>query len=638
MYKYAVLFLMCVLSAFAARGDLPNADNKLSITRGTLTLSVSADGAISLFDKLSGQTFSQLKSPCEIKNISEFGGALCFDVCAPNLILKAKLFFVSDTSFELRLSGSGVMKNAFAYPPAWQNIAGDIGIYPLGTGYAFPVDMKDMPLPKSIPLCSGVHWSMALTGFERGGVFLVSGVEKPFDARVLNVSSDGIMQTQIEWLSQKGEFGYDRAIRFFVGRKLSAVMAQYRDWRASMGYIKTLKEKAKTTPALAKLEGAANFWIWDENDLNELYGRPKDPSAPARDIRRISSEMLALGITDVLWNYLSENRETCEYLKSLGFLVGRYDIYRDVLPADIAHKIIPVRVKRSVNTKYWPEIVRIEADGSRSKAWQVHGLDGNLYYQNGVCDICALWLTKKNVPEDLAKVPYSSRLIDVQAGTALNECYSKEHPAAREKSAEYIRLQNEYLASLGLVVGVECGQEIHARSYHFAEGLLNPTEFRIPEAGRRQNACLKLSEMPDNTLKYLLNPEYRIPLWELVYHDCVVNYPYWGSSACCCPEIMQKQDAFSILCGYPQLYSLDVRHWETLKEQIAASYKRCSPVAKKVGFERMTDFDYLTKDKKVQKTTFGNGVSVIVNFSDSGFRLPDGRDVPAWGYVIDEKK
>ncbi|MFR6034756.1 MAG: hypothetical protein ACLUKN_17220 [Bacilli bacterium] len=63
------------------------------------------------------------------------------------------------------------------------------------------------------------------------------------------------------------------------------------------------------------------------------------------------------------------------------------------------------------------------------------------------------------------------------------------------------------------------------------------------------------------------------PLWELVYHDCVINYWYWGDSNCCSPELMYKFDNFNALYGYPPIYSLDVTHWNELKDKIAASYK-----------------------------------------------------------------
>lgn len=618
---------------FAIAGRAAAADFA-AVSNAGLSVSVSAEGGISFVDKRTKTFFAQDKPRLKISNISKEGGAIFFDVAA-EIPVKAELRLVSESSFELRLNASGEMKKELRFPPAWKPRAGDIGLYPIGNGYAFPAEKKLDFLRRRVFAVSGAWWSMSLSGLQRGGSFLISAIEKPFDAAIYNEYKDGFTRTSIAWLPQKGDFAYARAVRYFVGGSLANAMAQYRQYREGMGYVKTLAQKAKKCPDVEKLRGAADVWLWDENCIARLYGRAENPNAPARDVRKIAREMKALGMDRVLWNnFEGESAQDCEFLKSLGFLVGKYDIYRDVLPADIAHKIIPYRVERSVNTKYWPHIVRVLENGKYQTAWQVHGLDGKMYPQHSVCEICAYDLTKKNVPADLAKVKYSARLIDVQAGTALVECYAKAHPATRAQGAQYIRMQNEYLADLGLVRGVEVGHEIYVSSYDYAEGMTSPAYFRVPGAGRRMTASLKLSEMPEKTFEYMLNPQYRIPMFELAYHDCVVNYWYWGSSSILCPELARKFDAFCALYGYPPIYSVDVARWNALKEQIAESYKRCAPVAEKVGFAKMTNFEYLTADKKVQRTTFGNGYKVVANFSEKPFKLPGGGVVAPWASAV----
>ncbi len=635
MKKYTQFIAILLFSIFCI-----SCKDENTLKNDSIAVSVSAENGITLVDLKSKTVFEQDALACPIKNIEKKQDTIYFDVEA-EIPLKAKLTLISDTSFELRLSGEGKITKDIPYPPAWKPQSGDIGLYPIGNGYAFPVEKELSFAPKKNLAVSGMHWSMGLTGLQRGGVFLISAIEKPHDAIIFKNYKDGFTYTSVCWASSMGKFGYERALTFFVDKKLSSVMAQYREYREGQGYVKTLKQKAKARPHLNKLCGAANIWMWDENRIALLYARAQNPNAPVRSVEKISAEMKKLGMDKVLWNnFEGESSADCQYLKSRGFLVGKYDIYRDVLPADIAHKIIPFRVERSVNTKYWPDIVRVGADGKYVNAWKVHGLDGKMYSQHSVCEICAYELTKKNVPADLKNVKYSSRLIDVQAGTALMECYAKNHPASRSVSAEYIAKQNEYLAELGLIRGVEVGHEIFVSSYDFSEGLTSPGYFRVKDAGRKMTASMKAFEMPkENTFDYMLNPQYRIPLFELAYHDCSVNYFYWGQSNCLCPELMHKFDAFSTFYGYPPIYSLDVSHWNSLKEQIAESYKRCVPIVEKVAFERMTDFEYLSLDKRIQKTTFANGVCLIGNFSDTDFKLPSGDVVKAWSVkAIDATK
>ncbi len=637
--SFVLFAISCVLfacshtaeSEFDLNGGLASIQNK------DLMLSLGKSGEITLEDRKGGGKYVQLSRPSfRVENVSTGDGAISYDILQGAAKMRANLKFVGDSEFELTLSGTGDMPKSIDYPGAWKMQKGDIGFYPIGTGYAFPVDMKDVPFQKRQSCVAGVGWSMGMYAFKRGDFYLLSAVEQGVDAEILNFKSGGLNHTAVRWIPEKGKFGYDRKMRFIVGRTLIETMGAYREYRKSMGYVKTLAEKAKQLPHLERMKGAADFWIWDDNMTNRLYGRPEIPNRPKRDVRAVAQEMLRLGIDRVLWNYVEpETPEDCRYLKSLGFIVGKYDIYRDVLPADIAHKIIKCRVERSVNTKYWPDIVNIDENGEPRKAWKVHGTDGKMYWQHSVCEIAAYELTKLNVPPELKKIPYNSRFIDVQAATLVRECYNPKHPATRRVGADYIRRQQDYLTSLGLINGVECGNEIYAAHYHYAEGLLSPTKFRIPGSGRKMTHVHTRSEMPEATEKFMLNPEFRVPLWELVYHDCVINYWYWGDSNCCCPELMYKFDNFNALYGYPPIYSLDMTHWNLLKNQIAASYKRSAAVARKVAFERMTNFEYLTSDKKVQRTTFSNGVTVTANFSERDYTTESGKKIAPWSYSME---
>lgn len=595
------------------------------------------DGRLRILDKRGGNVFEQLVPSNKILSVSQSGQTIeiCMDAGGFRAVASVKI--CSDSAFELAISADSKtkMEKPLAFPPAWKMEKSDTGIYPLGTGYAFPVDMPKIPVSAKTACCGGANWSMALSAVKRGDSVLVSAAATPCDALVVNEYKEGLMHTAFEWISQKGQFEYDRKMRFFVGDGLVDAMGQYRKWREENGFVKTLKQKAETSPRVNLLRGAANVWLWDDNATNRLYARPENPNAPKRDPRKIADEMVALGMRRVLWNnFEGETLQDCLYLQKLGFLVGKYDIYRDVLPKTLVDKVIEFRVKRSVNTKYWPDIVRIGKHGDMALAWQVHGKDAKMYYQHSVCEICAFELTKINVPKDLKNVPYDARLIDVQAQSNPVECYSPKHPATRTESFKNIALQQKFLGGLGLVRGVECGQEYFVAEYEYAEGLLSPYPFRIPDAGRRMTDRLKRSELNPEMESFMLNPKYRIPLWELAYHDCAVNYWYWGVSSCICPEIMHKFDAFDALYGYPPIYSLDVSGWNLLKEKIAESYKRVSPIAELVGFEKMTNFEYLTDDKLVQKTTFSNGASVVANFGESDYALPGGKTVRPWSFAL----
>ena len=125
----------------------------------------------------------------------------------------------------------------------------------------------------------------------------------------------------------------------------------------------------------------------------------------------------------------------------------------------------------------------------------------------------------------------------------------------------------------------------------------------------------KGEEVPEEFTEYMLNPVCRLPLWELIYHDCVVNYWYWGDSSNCCPELMPRRDLFNTLYGTPPLYSLTMSQWDEMKDAVAESYHRATYVAARTAFSRMVDFQWLSSDGLVQMTVFDNGVEVTANFA-----------------------
>ena len=51
----------------------------------------------------------------------------------------------------------------------------------------------------------------------------------------------------------------------------------------------------------------------------------------------------------------------------------------------------------------------------------------------------------------------------------------------------------------------------------------------------------------------------------------------------------------------------------------------------------MLSFEYLGGERLVQRTTFANGVSVTVNFSEEKFRLESGRTLPPGTEWIEDR-
>jgi hypothetical protein len=158
------------------------------------------------------------------------------------------------------------------------------------------------------------------------------------------------------------------------------------------------------------------------------------------------------------------------------------------------------------------------------------------------------------------------------------------------------------------------------------------TPYRVFDSGRNNQAILPI--VPEQVAKFQTGHFYRLPLWELVYHDCVVAQWYWGDYNNKLPTLWDKRDLFNILYGTPPMLMFNRALWEKNKDRFVRSYKEGTQVAQACGYSEMIDHQYLTPDRAVQCTRFANGRSVIVNFGDAIFHSVGGSDVLPHGYIV----
>jgi hypothetical protein len=349
--------------------------------------------------------------------------------------------------------------------------------------------------------------------------------------------------------------------------------------------------------------------------------------------------MKQLGMTNVLWSIFNENidKETVDYVKNLGFVTTFYDIYTDVIPHPIIDYITKPRQERcKARLGCWPDGVIKKQNGEFQPAWALKGVDGVFRDQHRLCDAAILDTAKKNIGFRQENYGIEGCFLDVSAVSAV-ECYDENHPMTRTSAMQHKRNLGSAVSEMQLLCGTEIGCEDVAATIHYNEGMMSPPAFRAPDSGRRMTHIYKGEDVPKSIPDFMLNPKYRVPLWELSFHGSVQSYWYWGDSANCCPELLDTRDRFSALYGLPEIYSFSVDSWDELKQDIAESYKKTSPLAKKLGYCTLDGFEYLTADKLVQRTLFSDGTTVTVNFSKHDVEI-NGQILAAGEIVVGEKQ
>lgn len=495
------------------------------------------------------------------------------------------------------------------------------------------VTMPSSMLPNSdkrqylLPIMQGMLWNGDGTAFEsHRGEAGHHGFSMPMYA----VLTDGggylyIAETMddCDWMIGKAENGrtwcynrqtaslgtmrYNRKGRiFFTDESITQAAKLYRSYVQSNGRFITFREKIETRPELAKLFGALMCYIgYCQDDINYIdnfmrlkeYGFEKALVYPVR-FNTYTEDFLMGGVPPV---NLSDDEIAA--VKSLGY---------DVAPWTWINEAIDDG-SDEIRSMY-----RCTKNGDNRLSWQI---DGFKYY-----NVCTTFMEKfyrKQREERFSEMTWDH--FDVVTCATNNECYASNHPAHMNepltKSAD-----RAFLRKLLKAAG-ESGGAVSSESFNDAYSL----EYDL--------GSVKAWAQYDG---YIFKP---IPLTMLVYHDSIIHswwevhsynsnyfahdyspfYQYGGGG-------YELQSAMDALYGCPpDVFPFGAQYcWtgngkETMlykfrfdDPETQHALKLALPVAKhheKVGMLEMMDFDFLSDDYNLQRTTFADGTKVYANFS-----------------------
>lgn len=514
----------------------------------------------------------------------------------------------------VELRGEGELENSVAFPLPFVSEKGSLLILPVNEGICYPADDPTLG-PMYYHLYGGHGLCMPWYGMTDGRRGVMTLVETPNDAAVQLPQLASLLHLRPLWLPEKGRFGPPRRLRyvFFDDGGYVAMAKRYRRYAQQTGLFKTLAEKRKENPNVDRLIGAVNVWSWDG-----------DPASLVRELQ-------AAGIDRVQWSS-GGKPEALRQLNALGALTSRYDIYQDLMDPAVFPKLHGTH--SDWTTEGWPKDIILQADGSWAKGWGVQGKQGEWYYCAVLCDRQALDYARRRIPAELKTHPYQCRFIDTTTAAPWNECYSPDHPMTRTESRKFKMDLLEFVSrDCGLVTGSETGHDAAVPFVHYFEGMMSLGPYRSPDSGRNMQKIL--DEPPELVAKFQTGHYYRLPLWELVYHDCVVSQWYWGDYNNKIPKVWDRRDLWNALYGTPPMFMFNRRQWQKDHERFVKSYKTAATVARATGYSEMLSHRWLSTDHAVQESTFANGVTVTVNFGDKPAALPDGQSLAPLGLRIE---
>ena len=480
---------------------------------------------------------------------------------------------------------------------------GALAVADYSNGHLYPLSLEPFPRAGFSGDRLDMPW-VGLTDLDKGhGYALILDTPDDCGVNMEQRSVDGrtTRVPRVRWRGSYKSFRYARRMtyRFCPKGGYVALAKAYRAYAKSRGLLVTLAEKAKRNPNVRRLFGAPD--LWGDSSLN------------------FAREAKALGVDRMLIHGGASATDMKEQ-NDLGYLTSRYDNYTDILPLEAGKEIDSSHAPI-------PEHAVLKQDDQRMTAWLT--FDKKTQYMKR-CP--ALWLdaAKQVIPKELGKLPYLGRFIDVTTAEGLYECYDPAHPLTRTQKRECGQQLEAYVRDQKLVGGGEHGLWWGVPSMCYLEGMMSGGSYSWP-AGHLLHPKTKDQDLGNpwgNKLppfseyeKWGIGHYYRMPLWELVFHDCIVTTWYWGDASDwlldAAPEVTPKKDAFNVLYGtIPLLWANAEGSWRKNREVFLRTYRNTCKLHEQLAPEELLTHEFVTPDRAVQRTTFASGTEVVVNFGE----------------------
>ena len=502
---------------------------------------------------------------------------------------------------------------------------GVLAVADYGNGHLYPLDAQPFPRNSFGGDRLDMPW-LGLCDLDSGRGYLLL-IETNDDSSVTMqkvAGKDGrpLVAPVVRWRGQKGAFGYPRSVlyHFAPAGGYVALCKRYRAYAKEHGLIVPFTEKLKKNPNLKRLFGAPDVW----GNASLAFAR----------------EAKAAGVEKMLIHGKPAKPADMRAVNDLGYLTSEYDNYTDILPAKDG--------KIDSNHAILPDDAVLKSDQQRMTAWLTW--DKKTQYMKR-CPMLWADAAKATADKVLGEWPFIGRFIDVTTAEGLYECFDPKHPMTKTQKRECGPALHRVFRDRKLVMGGEHGIWWCVPWVDYIEGmqsggyaswpaghLIHPKTKEEEFEGAGRKMTIKWSDYA----KWGIGHESRAPLWELVFHDCIVSTWYWGDASDflldAAPEITPKKDAFNILYGtIPLLWADKGGSWQKDRAVFLRTYRNTCKLHESLATAELVSHEFVTADHAVQRTRFSDGTVCVVNFGEKPYRATVGGkacELPQNGWVV----
>jgi hypothetical protein len=326
--------------------------------------------------------------------------------------------------------------------------------------------------------------------------------------------------------------------------------------------------------------------------------------------------------------------------EELGYLIGPYDSYHSIHHPDEPDTWETAQF----DLELYQTGAVVRADGTEVRGFQRKG--------HILSPIAARPYVEKRVNgimENMKGSSFNSWFIDCDAYGELFDDYSELHPATQEDDMNARLDRMSFIRdTYGMVIGSEGGSAYAAPVIHFAHGMMTPvigwgdpelkkdkkSEYYLGGYWPPDGPAVFVKQVPlkEEYRHFYFDPRFRLPLYQLVFHDSVIATHQWGYGSLKFKDQADTVELLELLYNVPPLYHMNLGEFKKHREKMKAHYDFFSPLHRELGLLPMTDFAWLTPDRTVQRTVFGDRVEMVANFRMEDFSY-QGHLIPKRGIL-----
>jgi hypothetical protein len=453
---------------------------------------------------------------------------------------------------------------------------------------------------------------MPMFGQTRHGSGYLAIYDTPFDARYdVRHEAGGDTRVQPLFIPSLGQMRYKRILlyRFADACDHNTMAKQYREYVRAKGHLVTLTEKIARNPAVSRLIGTPIVHEGIATHISEQsdYFKPDDPAFNDNFVpfRTRADQLRALKVRGVDQAYLHLDgwgahgydnlhpdpfppheaaggtagmHELAETCRELGYVFGIHDQYRD----------------------YYHDAPTFDMANA------LENIDGSHPFCSVWYGGPHSWLCQMLAPDYVRRnyntfrrlgIPVEGAYLDVFSVVFLDECFNPDHPMTRKECAEKRRECFEILTAQGIIPSSE-----------------ETIDCIVPAIALCHHAPYYTDPLGSDEADSHGIP---IPLFNLVYHDCIV-IP-WSSN-------IERKGGWGIPASdlgflHAVLNGGTVYIGIQADDACLARCREALDLHARIALKEMVRHEFVGDGYRRQRTTFADGTQVDVNFDTDEYRI-----------------